>query len=66
MPNDGYEGQRQWIVFARLGNEISAQEAAAKLSALDKAEARGESPAPDLRFTLLTAGASDERERIGD
>lgn len=42
------KAMRQWIVLARLGGEITAQEAARRLSIVDKAEREG-GPIPDIR-----------------
>ena len=54
-----YEGQHQWIMLALLGGDITAREAAAKTSVLEKAEARGEA-CPDVRFqTCASPGESD-------
>jgi hypothetical protein len=51
------KGMRQWITLALMGGEITAQDAAARLSRVDKAEIAGE-PIPDIRsdFHVQDAG----------
>lgn len=44
-----YEGMRQWVVLARLGEEITAAEAARRLSVISKAEQHGDPEPPDVR-----------------
>jgi hypothetical protein len=51
------EGQRQWILLALLGDDITAADAAERMSRVEKAEALGE-PIPDVRSDRPGARAS--------
>lgn len=60
-----YDNMRQWLVLAILGEEISAKEAAARLSRVEKAEQRGK-PCPDIRsdFHLGFDAPSFDSEKV--
>lgn len=51
-----YEGQRQWVLLALFGGELTASQAAGKMSILEKAEASGEE-CPDVRY--LPGGSTE-------
>jgi hypothetical protein len=60
-----FQAQRDWIVVARIGGDITPRSAAARLSAVDKAEQRGE-PCPDIRHWPADAVAATAAEAMPD